>query len=585
MDIQSRKKRKKSKTAKSESEETKTSLDDTNTTATVMDTGIIDTTPETTTHVTDDEDYISLPASKEDTKAKKKHKKRGEEKKKEKKEKKEKKNRSRKKNTADIVAPDTIDENNRDVNIVDEVSNTNTADELTEDNEGREDADDRTRDDQPYGGDNGEYDRECRDDGSDERKIFLTRIPAKFNAGSITRLFEMSFGEGCIQDISLPLTRSDVDDENDDKGGNGDRDRSRGKFPASDGKRAGVSGRSEGDEEEDGEHRGFAFVTMISISKRDEALKKDTIRGGSNETSKRKHTMYIRPLLRDGAEATNVGGDSVDVCYLWAKCRCPYGDTCKFKHVGKGACIVVDAGKDGDGKSKLKKQKCFAFQSKSGCKYGEEGIGCPYSHEIKQDKVCHVVKEKNDKDCINWKTKGKCRKKDTCPYRHDEAVLEAFLSKKRRRTENKETINSSKKRKENPQPLSVRVFGLNYDTKDSDIREYFGHCGLIKEVTFPVYEDSGRSKGYCGILFTSPKATEKACELDGKELLGRWLSVQPGKMYLKQWQEMEKVRLDQRNNGDCSKKGDNVDEDSLPPQNIGEFGQKVKKRKKHGFKD
>jgi RNA recognition motif-containing protein len=86
---------------------------------------------------------------------------------------------------------------------------------------------------------------------------------------------------------------------------------------------------------------------------------------------------------------------------------------------------------------------------------------------------------------------------------------------------------------------------------------------------FPVFEDSGRSKGYCGVLFTSPKATEKACELDGQELHGRWLSVQPGKMYLKQWAEREKTRL----------------EETQAEPEVGEFGQKVKKRKRHGFKD
>jgi len=116
------------------------------------------------------------------------------------------------------------------------------------------------------------------------------------------------------------------------------------------------------------------------------------------------------------------------------------------------------------------------------------------------------------------------------------------------------------------QPLSVRVFGLNYDTTEEQVREHFSDCGPIMELTFPKFEDSGRSKGFCGVLFQSPKAVEKAEALNGLELNGRWLSIQAGKMYLKKWQEnIENVQREKE-------------------EIVGEFGQKVKKRKRHGFK-
>jgi len=417
------------------------------------------------------------------------------------------------------------------------------------------------------------------EDGGDERKIFLSRIPTKFDADSITRLFELSFGEGCVQHIALPHVRTEDEEEDGEGGGVRGRD---GKSMAIDGKHAakpkGGGDRKGDEEEEEGDHRGFAFVTMSSVDKRDEAVEKGTIRGAVKETSKKKHTMYIRSIVRNDdqdGEGTTTKDATADlhVCYLWSKRRCPYGDTCKFNHVGEGGCVVTNQNTNGN--NRKKKLKCFAFQSKGGCKIGDD---CPYSHDIqnKHDKAKaahHVVKEKKEKDCINWKSKGKCRRMDTCPYRHDNAVRDARLTKKCERP-------SKKQRKDNPQPLSVRVFGLNYDTKVIDVEKHFTHCGVIKEVTFPVYEDSGRSKGYCGILFTSPKATEKACELDGKELFGRWLSVQPGKMYLKQWAEMEKTRLDGRKDA----KSGNDTEGTAPVQTVGEFGQKVKTRKKHGFK-
>ena len=109
----------------------------------------------------------------------------------------------------------------------------------------------------------------------------------------------------------------------------------------------------------------------------------------------------------------------------------------------------------------------------------------------------------------------------------EEQALEKKQEKKRKGGEEKEK-----------QPLSVRVFGMNYETTENDIREFFQDCGKIQDVTFPIFDDSGRSKGYCGVWFCSPKAVQKAVELDGQELHGRWLRIQAGKMYLKQWEEL-----------------------------------------------
>merc|ERR1712195_447110 len=145
------------------------------------------------------------------------------------------------------------------------------------------------------------------------------------------------------------------------------------------------------------------------------------------------------------------------------------------------------------------------------------------------------------KDCINWKTKGKCRKGDKCVYKHDLELQKIALEKKAIKTKqntkkrkhdnedddedgsnNKRSNNSNSNyqggnnRKEK-QPLCVRIFGLNYDTTENDIKEFIqsklggnGSNGdqnsknqnqqhLIKSVLFPKFEDSNRSKGYCGI--------------------------------------------------------------------------------------
>jgi len=374
----------------------------------------------------------------------------------------------------------------------------------------------------------------------DDRKIFVSRIPVNFDEGSIIRIIEKKLGANTVEHVALSQKRDEGEDQ---EGGTSEIDRSN-----------------------SSEHRGFAFVTMINTEKRDEAIALNTIRGRAKAGSKRKHTLYIRPIVRTHDTNGDEDGPTnhLNVCFLWSKFRCPYGDECKFNHSGPGGCEEIKLPVSLE--EKKKKQKCFSFKTKGKCKLGDK---CPYSHDFDPKvsvKETDTERDSKDKDCISWKTKGKCRKGETCPYRHDDAVRESALAKKGK------SCTKKRGRSDNPQPLSVRVFGLNYDTTEADVREYFQHCGTIKEITFPIFEDSGRSKGYCGILFTSPKATEKACELDGQELHGRWLSVQAGKMYLKQWAEMEE------------KRGmDKGSEQMIDP--VGEFGQKVKKRKKHGFKD
>ncbi len=72
---------------------------------------------------------------------------------------------------------------------------------------------------------------------------------------------------------------------------------------------------------------------------------------------------------------------------------------------------------------------------------------------------------------------------------------------------------------------------------------------------------------------------QKAVEKNGMELHGRWLSVQEGKMFLRKWEEAENER---KILGDRIRGGDDNDRNE---NSRGEFGQKMKKRKKHGFKE
>ena len=370
-------------------------------------------------------------------------------------------------------------------------------------------------------------------------KVFVSRIPAQFDETTLKRLLEEKLEPEAVVNVSLVYKNDEEGDEKED-----------------------VTMMRPPKKQEHEEHRGFAFCTLKNPDLLQRALELGTIRGGVKATSSKKFTIYLRPVVREDEQESS---SNKQICFLWSNNRCPYGEECKFTHEGDGGCLEKN-------KDSKKKKKCFAFKQGK-CKRGDE---CPFSHDFEVTQKEKAPKEKvadNTKDCINWKSKGKCRKGDKCPYRHDEAAREAVLAKKKRKLGIEEEAKADKIN----QPLCVRVFGLNYDTKEEDVREFFQECGKIMEVTFPMFEDSGRSKGYCGVMFQSPKAVATAVELDGQELHGRWLQIQAGKMYLKQWEENhEKSRHDPAS----AYEGHAENEDA-----VGEFGQKVKRRKKHGYKE
>ena len=182
------------------------------------------------------------------------------------------------------------------------------------------------------------------------------------------------------------------------------------------------------------QHRGFGFVTLGTQALYDKALSLSTIKGGKKATSKRLHIMHLRAYSEKESET--------NVCYLWSQHRCPYGENCKFEHVGPGACQETSASQPTplDHRAAMKKRrgKCFAYK-KGKCTKGDD---CPFSHDFPlpsktkdaDEKQCLpvVIRPDCEKDCINWKTKGKCRKGETCPYKHDPQILKKLMKKKKK---------------------------------------------------------------------------------------------------------------------------------------------------------
>lgn len=349
-------------------------------------------------------------------------------------------------------------------------------------------------------------------------KVFVSRIPSRFTEDTVRRLVESKVGGGSVVDVGLKF---EVDERVAKKEEKKEDDR----FQREPKKKKKLT-----NDETTKAHKGYAFLQFQTPEQATSAVELGKIRGGIKEGSTKKHTLYINAVDKDDDEKEEA---VKHVCFLWQNHRCPYGDTCKFAHEGEGGCLVK---KEKSEKEDKKSKRCWEYK-KGKCKLGDE---CPFSHEFEVEKKAeekpHSNLPKSEKDCINWKTKGKCRKGEKCPYRHDEAVREKLLAKKNKKRP-QESQDSSYKRQ---QPLSVRVFGLNYESTEADVCGLFDGCGKVTKITFPAFEDSGRSKGYCEVLFSSPKAVSEAVKLNETELHGRWLSVQAGKMYLKQWENHER---------------------------------------------
>ncbi|ORD95974.1 MRD1 [Hepatospora eriocheir] len=72
---------------------------------------------------------------------------------------------------------------------------------------------------------------------------------------------------------------------------------------------------------------------------------------------------------------------------------------------------------------------------------------------------------------------------------------------------------------------SVFVKNLNFDTKESDIREAFKECGEIKIVRIPLAHTNTKNKGFCFIEFELVDGMKAALGMDGVKVLDRNINV------------------------------------------------------------
>ncbi len=69
------------------------------------------------------------------------------------------------------------------------------------------------------------------------------------------------------------------------------------------------------------------------------------------------------------------------------------------------------------------------------------------------------------------------------------------------------------------------IGNLSYSAAHSDLEEAFSGYGQIEEIKVIEDRETGRSRGFAFITFSSPEDADKALEMDGQEIKGRAISV------------------------------------------------------------
>jgi cold-inducible RNA-binding protein len=80
------------------------------------------------------------------------------------------------------------------------------------------------------------------------------------------------------------------------------------------------------------------------------------------------------------------------------------------------------------------------------------------------------------------------------------------------------------------QQNKIYVGNLSYDTTQDDLTNYFSQFGDIEELKLITDRDTGRSKGFGFITFSSPEGAQRACnEANDTEFEGRTIKVNMAK--------------------------------------------------------
>ncbi|XP_010067372.2 protein gar2 [Eucalyptus grandis] len=163
-----------------------------------------------------------------------------------------------------------------------------------------------------------------------------------------------------------------------------------------------------------------------------------------------------------------------------------------------------------EAKKKKKKERKRDEGTENGSSCGEEGGEV----SVKEAKKKQNKKKKKKK---KKKSKGaKKKEKVEDEIKEDKAVVEHVVAE----ANSQESGDVARK---------VYVGGIPYYSSEDDIRSYLESCGTITEIDCMTFPESGKFRGIAIISFKTEAAAKRALALDGSDMGGLFLKIQPYK--------------------------------------------------------
>ncbi|KAF7811347.1 protein gar2-like [Senna tora] len=241
--------------------------------------------------------------------------------------------------------------------------------------------------------------------------------------------------------------------------------------------------------------------------------------------SKREKRRKVRSLKQDaqeGADGRSIDGNKADEGM--EKNNKNKKRKRKSKVEDGGASIDENKEDEGTEKNNKKKRKSKVENGVASIGENKEDEGTEKNNNNKKQKskvedgvangVAKDVKKSNKRH--NKKKKAKTAEKSGANPGDDK--LEAS------------ELNQSNSSEQNgDDPTKVYVGGIPFYSTEDDIRSYFEGCGTIIEVDAMKFPESGKFRGIAIISFKTEAAAKRALALDGSDMGGLFLKIQPYK--------------------------------------------------------
>ncbi|KAF8021969.1 hypothetical protein BT93_G2183 [Corymbia citriodora subsp. variegata] len=148
---------------------------------------------------------------------------------------------------------------------------------------------------------------------------------------------------------------------------------------------------------------------------------------------------------------------------------------------------------------------------------GNGSLGAEDGGEVSVEEA--KKKERKKKKKKKKKSKGATKKEEVeDKIEEDKAVVEHVMAEA-----------NSCSQESGDVARKVYVGGVPYYSSEDDIRSYFESCGTITEIDCMTFPESGKFRGIAIISFKTEAAAKRALALDGSDMGGLFLKIQPYK--------------------------------------------------------